>query len=474
MRAAVLISLVLFFNGFAFGQLNNGGFEERQKSQLGVSHWSSFDKPATSSLDSTVARSGKCAMRITGSTKMQSFSQQVSYSATNYEQLLLKAYIKTNELKGNAGLLAVVTGPDGKQGYLYASENDGIKVDSDWTLFSIPIIVAPGTSKMFLGGVMYGTGTSWFDDMSLTSQPSSGTTKPNKKITAYVQEYMKVIRENALAAQTVDLKQLESIVTDFTRTAVKPADCYAAFEFGTKFLKDGHSRFLTPSAVIKQNEESKIGEVNYPTGKLVDGVGYLKVTAIAGGHGQRTIRYADSLQAIVRSLDLQHPAGWIIDLRENTGGNCWPMLAGLGPLIENELCGFFFHKGVYSEPINYSFGAAKMGNDTICAVTHPYTRTAPALRIAVLIGKRTLSSGELVAVSFAQRPGTVLIGTPTGGLTTSNSIFTLSDGAVVSVAASVYADRTKKQYPAGIKPDVTVGPEEDAIKRAVEWIKSGN
>ena len=31
----------------------------------------------------------------------------------------------------------------------------------------------------------------------------------------------------------------------------------------------------------------------------------------------------------------------MIDLRPNTGDNCWPMLAGIGPLLGEGVCGYF-------------------------------------------------------------------------------------------------------------------------------------
>ena len=51
------------------------------------------------------------------------------------------------------------------------------------------------------------------------------------------------------------------------------------------------------------------------------------------------IKYADSLQYQIKLMDNKYIKGWILDLRENSGGNCWPMLTGLGPLLGNGICG---------------------------------------------------------------------------------------------------------------------------------------
>ncbi|MGZ5191759.1 MAG: S41 family peptidase [Flavisolibacter sp.] len=46
-------------------------------------------------------------------------------------------------------------------------------------------------------------------------------------------------------------------------------------------------------------------------------------------------RFADSIQSLIQTFDRRGISKWIIDLRKNTGGNCWPMLTGVGPLLGN-------------------------------------------------------------------------------------------------------------------------------------------
>jgi hypothetical protein len=45
---------------------------------------------------------------------------------------------------------------------------------------------------------------------------------------------------------------------------------------------------------------------------------------------------ADSLQSLIRGVDARDPCGWIIDLRHNHGGNMWPTLAGVGPILGDD------------------------------------------------------------------------------------------------------------------------------------------
>lgn len=464
----LFIALLLYVN-LANAQLLNGGFEIRINSKLGSANWESFDD--TSGLDSVDVASGKYCMRITGDSRMQSFAQKMVYKASAFEQLWLRAKIRAVEVHGNVGLLAIVTRPNGSQGYVNASGGSGIKSATNWVSFGIPVIVEPGENSMFVGGVIQGEGTAWFDDFELLSIPNTSKFRP-KAVQKYVKEYKEVIRENALVADSIDIDEFDSIVNSLTQSASRKSDCYAAFEFGIKLLNDRHSSFYTPAMAREWKSESGKGSIQFPHGMMKQGVGYIRVPEFSSGNERDIRRYADSLQQTIRNLDEQHPSGWIVDLRDNRGGNFWPMIAGLGPLIENEDCGFFSTKGKYSKPIRYSQGAARLGKDVECRVSSPYTLQTRNKPMAVLVGKRTGSSGELVVVCLVNRPNTVVVGAHTRGLTTNNTMFTLSDGAVINLTTGLYADRSKKRYKAGIAPDLFEPSEEHSVNMALQWIQN--
>lgn len=46
-------------------------------------------------------------------------------------------------------------------------------------------------------------------------------------------------------------------------------------------------------------------------------------------------RYVRTGIALVADLDEQDPSGWIVDLRGNAGGNMFPMLTVVAPLLGN-------------------------------------------------------------------------------------------------------------------------------------------
>jgi C-terminal processing protease CtpA/Prc len=101
------------------------------------------------------------------------------------------------------------------------------------------------------------------------------------------------------------------------------------------------------------------------------------------------------------------------------------------------------------------------------------------LPTAVLIGGRTASSGEAVAIVFHGRDGVRFFGYPTAGLTTSNEPVHLSDGAMLALTMSVFADRTGTPFGQGVAvtPDETSGEYrtalgDDVIADAEAWLWS--
>jgi C-terminal processing protease CtpA/Prc len=162
--------------------------------------------------------------------------------------------------------------------------------------------------------------------------------------------------------------------------------------------------------------------------------------------------------------------GWIIDLRNNTGGNMWPMLAGLKPFLGDEPLGAFISREGTSPP--WKAGQA-------VDVEPPGSlRRLERAWAAVLTGPRTASSGEAVTISFKGRVRTRSFGQPTAGLSSANQAFQLPDGAAIILTVSIEADRTGKQYGEKVDPDEVIAAlapgasEPDAaLNAATAWLR---
>jgi carboxyl-terminal processing protease len=170
------------------------------------------------------------------------------------------------------------------------------------------------------------------------------------------------------------------------------------------------------------------------------------------------MRIADSLQQVIARLDTRRISRWIIDLRKNTGGNCWPMLAGIGPLLGDGVCGYFVADNERI-PITYREGAAFQGRHVLCRVSHNgYHMQCSQKSIVVLTGHGTVSAGEIVALAFKGKEQVCLYGEPTAGLTTANATYTLSDHSMLVLTVCQEADHTGRICQGSIFPDKYISP----------------
>jgi len=105
-------------------------------------------------------------------------------------------------------------------------------------------------------------------------------------------------------------------------------DTYPVLEELTKEAGGKHSYFLSPQDNPENSPESK----NQPEVQNREGILYLKVPAFTGD-AQAAKTYANKLSAALKKDTYQSV---LVDLRDNTGGNMYPMLAGLSSLLPDE------------------------------------------------------------------------------------------------------------------------------------------
>ncbi|SPE22403.1 Peptidase S41 (fragment) [Candidatus Sulfopaludibacter sp. SbA3] len=193
--------------------------------------------------------------------------------------------------------------------------------------------------------------------------------------------------------------------------------------------------------------------------------------------------FATRIQAVIADLAAKKPCGWIVDLRGNGGGNIWPMMAGVGPILgEGEPGGVMYgattNKWFYEEG---KAGSREDKHDPYYAKTNgepvKLNGTPP---VAVLIDRETGSSGEGIAVAFRGRPDTRFFGEATFGAATSTFPIKLSDGAQIYLVTGVMVDRHGAEYPLGIKPDqeilsdLSITTNDPVIRAASDWLSAQN
>lgn len=199
-----------------------------------------------------------------------------------------------------------------------------------------------------------------------------------------------------------------------------------------------------------------------------DGIAYIDIPWITTADKNICTGFADSLQRLIASYDQQGVTKWIIDLRNNTGGNCWPMLAGLAPLIGNGVYGYFVSNDE-KIPFSYENGAVMQGRYARCVPNEPRLLSQAKKTVIVLTGPNTASAGEIVALAFKGKENVYLYGEATAGLTTANATYNLSDGSILVLTVCKEADRNGKIQEGKIFPDKLI---ESAILRGMDQAKT--
>jgi len=211
-------------------------------------------------------------------------------------------------------------------------------------------------------------------------------------------------------------------------------------------LGDNHSVVLLPDggAINYRTIQCNTQTVVKPA--MPGNVGYVKVNQFGGSDPTESETFSKQIQEQIRSQDDASIVGWIVDLRSNLGGNMWPMLAGIGPILGEGISGYFIDADGLETEWAYENGAGVSVGVVVAKVTDPYELIGPNPKVAVLLDNGIASSGEVVAISFIGRANTRSFGSPTCGLSTANSVYDLYSGYKLALTVAYLADRNKNKY----------------------------
>ncbi|MEO0733801.1 MAG: S41 family peptidase, partial [Bacteroidota bacterium] len=345
------------------------------------------------------AGEGRCAMLTGPFTDYESgyVCQEIPLAVTKVGRYQVTAKIKTEGVVGNGaqvyayGKVAGVT-----KGYQQSASLTG---DNAWQEVSFELILDAEMDTLRLGCYLHGEGKAWFDDLSFREYvPKYVEASPVAR--AYLTAFFDTVRQYALGRETIDWAALERDAWKIAADAQAPADVYTTIAYTLRRINK-HSFFTTPEvsaqwAGADLPNDQPDPNLRYTTGRRInEEVAYLSMPSMGSSHQPTIAAFADSLHGLIAALDTEGTTGWILDLRKNEGGNCWPMLAGVGPLLGEGICGHFqdpdggnAHAWAYREGTS-----TERGNDRVS--TRNYRLKNPHARIAVLTGPQTVSSGEV-------------------------------------------------------------------------------
>lgn len=244
----------------------------------------------------------------------------------------------------------------------------------------------------------------------------------------------KSARADALHAKPASLEEAQEVVRAAAKVAggkhsfVQPAGSVAA---------DATSEWPVPTVVVA---EGGVPVVTLPpfSGNAIEGVKYALAV----------------LSAIPEDIP-----GVVIDLRGNTGGNMYPMIAAVHRFLpaDGETLRFRTRGKTQWIPLAYAVQVADVALQP--RITCP---------VAILTDDHTASSGEATLICFRGLDYVRVFGAPTAGYASANQPFALPNGDHLVLTTGCDVARTGEVFcDDPIDPDVlTSTPLEDAL----EWI----
>lgn len=291
----------------------------------------------------------------------------------------------------------------------------------------------------------------------------------NISVENFLNEVVDIMERHSINRNTIDWDDFRSQILNSGMTAQSVNQTDEALQLALELLGDNHSFIRRQNGRVVSGAAINCQQSNIPAPNLPDNVGYIRVSSFSGSDNTVNVAFAEDIQAQIRNRDNQDIAGWIVDLRGNTGGNMWPMLAGIGPVLGEGLAGHFIGPNGTEEPWSYANGSSRLNQIPVVKVSDPYELLNPDPRVAVLLDQAVISSGEAIAIAFIGRANTRHFGTASCGLSTANTTFSLPDGSSLFLTTAYMADREKNLFGGPVAPDVPGGGSE-MITAAIDYI----
>ena len=304
----------------------------------------------------------------------------------------------------------------------------------------------------------------------------------------YLQAALDIMEYNSINRYKIEWASFREETFRIALSARSTADTYNAIRSALERLGDNHSFFMEPEngPLPKISIPGMPGKVKFynPASdvlglRITENIGFIRIPGFMYS-GNAAIVFANSIQEAIRENDGENIKAWIVDLRQNSGGNMWPMLAGAGPILGEGLAGMFVDPDNNITKWYYEDGKALYEENPVVTVENYYELMNDNPRVAVLTNRWTASSGEAMVIAFRGREKTKSFGENTYGVSTANRSFVLSDGALLVLTVSTMADREGNLYGYKVEPDVQVKGDfrtdptnnDNVVEAAVEYLES--
>jgi len=307
--------------------------------------------------------------------------------------------------------------------------------------------------------------------------PTANKYNLRPEVHQHINEVIEVIESNSVQKDKVDWEKFKEEVLKKASSANSNQESYSAIQFALNQLNDYHSIYTSNDGRTFVGAQHRLcGQGPIKPFTVPNDVGYLSIPGFHLTEKEKVIDFASQIQDSIQAQDSENIRGWIVDLRRCSGGNMWPMMLGISPLLGTKVSGYFSkmkdfdHRKNEIEEWEIENGKWRYNFFFSIELPEPYELKWKGKKIAVLIDMATASAGEAIVVAFRGRDNTRFFGNPTCGLTTANQLFRFSNGDNINLAVSYYADRDGHVYDSSIQPDEVITDQERVVDRAIEWI----
>ena len=289
----------------------------------------------------------------------------------------------------------------------------------------------------------------------------------------YYYQLLSLIEQNSVKKNDINWSDIKRDVKDSIKVFSSNDDLYRAIKYTLKLINDGHSLFISSRIDISNHTVSRFNSDTIPEveARIINGeIGYLNLHGLYANDSLTGIYQMEVRKALLRLDSSSKLSGWIIDLRNHSGGKLTSESLGLSPLFEQPLIGIscdnmHSFKNIVCSNNVFNFGDIKLdsliGNSTL-KNRHK--------KIAVLVGKSTVSAGEFLALAFKFQKNTKVFGSKTNGKTSHLRLFEFKSNARLLLAIGYFCDKDKKILKRGVIPDIACDSSK-SLKMAVDWIK---
>lgn len=310
-------------------------------------------------------------------------------------------------------------------------------------------------------------------------------------VKSYLDKSLNILEKNALNSKNVDWTALREQVHTKASGAIGYEDILHLYPYIFEQIDDHHGslKFKGKSYGWNKSTQTPVNSVikaatkKYAavrSEKIGKDIGYILVPGNSDFGGQQMDSITRSIKDAIARVNDKNIRGWIIDLRTNTGGNMYPMIAGLSDFIGAGKVGGFLTPAMQPDG-NWiikdgTFYVDSVKVSPVVYTGYPIRKNMP---IAVLISGNTASSGEMTAISTIGSAKSIRIGEQSGGYTTSNLGFNLNAYSGLILAVDYASDRNGKIYPENIQPDILVKDgdnfevltDDHKVKAAISWLR---